>query len=145
MAASRVATVSVPVDVYVVVLVPSLTVMLPSAGIPRVKSEVAGVSGTVPVPVAAEPVEAELAELEEVEELDELDVEDVEDGDAVDPLDDDVVELPETDWSALCTAAVSSVLTRFRAVWLAMLAKPLDKLVSAEPITDMTLSLSVSD
>ena len=44
-------------------------------------------------------------------------------------LDDEVpvlLEPPLMEVSAFCTAAVSWVLTRFRAVWLAMLAKPLD-------------------
>lgn len=49
-------TVSVPVDANVVVLVPSLTVIVPFSGIPSVKSDVVGESGTVPVPVAAAPV-----------------------------------------------------------------------------------------
>ncbi len=52
MALIRSPTVSVPVDVYVVVLVPSLTVIVPVAGIPSVSSDVPVVSGTVPVPVA---------------------------------------------------------------------------------------------
>lgn len=48
-------TVSVPVEANVVVLVPSLTVIVPFSGIPSVRSEVVGESGTVPVPVAAAP------------------------------------------------------------------------------------------
>ena len=55
----RSATVSVPVDAYVVVLVPSLTVIVPFGGMPRVRSEVPRVTGTVPVPVAGEPDELE--------------------------------------------------------------------------------------
>ena len=55
----RSATVSVPVDAYVVVLVPSLTVIVPFGGMPRVRSEVPRVSGTVPVPFAGEPDELE--------------------------------------------------------------------------------------
>lgn len=129
---------------YVVVLVPSLTVTEPFAGIPRVNSEVLGVSGTVPVPTAGEPdVLEELEEFETAEELEELeDVDPEDDEDAVEALDD---ELPCTDCSALCTAAVSWLLTRFKAVWLAMLASPLDRLVSAELITEMSESLCASD
>ncbi len=73
MASIRSATVSVPVDVYVVVLVPSLTMIVPWAGIPRLDSEVLVVSGTVPVPLARE--------LEGLEALEELD--------ALEPLDED--------------------------------------------------------
>ena len=51
----RSATVSVPVEAYVVVLVPSFTVTFPPAGIPRVIRAVLAESGTVPVPIAGEP------------------------------------------------------------------------------------------
>jgi len=135
------------------VLVPSLTVIVLLPGIPRVNKDVLGDNGTVPVPVAGEAEtldeleelgEAEgLEEFDELEELDELDeVELDDDEDAVERLDD---EVPCTDCSALCTAAVSWLLTRSKAVWLAMLANPLDRLVIAEPITEMSASLCASD
>lgn len=73
---------------------------------------------------AADPLDEELfAELPEEELLEGL------------AEDEAVALLPELDWSALCTAAESSVLTRFKAVWLAMLERPLDKLVTASPMT----------
>jgi hypothetical protein len=129
MAPIRSATVSAPVDAYVVVLVPSLTVIAPSAGIPRVNSEVLAMSGTVPVPVAGEPEEPE--EPEELEELEELELEEE---DAFESLDDDAVELPALPEIALCSAAESAVLTRFKAVWLARLARPWASLDTALPI-----------
>ena len=86
MALIRSPTVSVPVDANVVVLVPSLTVIVPFLGIPRVKSAVFADSGTVPVPVAGEPA---LAALEE-----------------------DVAELACEACTALCNAAVSWAWTR---------------------------------
>jgi hypothetical protein len=92
-------------------------------------SKVPVVSGAVPIAVAGEP--------EDVEELEEPEFED-EEGDAVEALDDDDVELPDEGCSALCIAAVSSVLTRFKAVPLAILARPFAKLVSAWPITSIS-------
>jgi hypothetical protein len=84
------------------------------------------VTGAVPVAVAgtaAEPDDPE--EPEEVEESDEG---------------DDEVELFEA--SRLCIAAVNWVLTRLNAVWLAMLASPLPKLVSAELMAEITESVA---
>jgi hypothetical protein len=102
-------------------LAPALTVIVAFAGIPRVTSAVLVVSGTVPVPVAGVG-EAELEfELDEEAEL-------------VVPLDDDDVELLDG-FRTLCISAVRSVLTRFKAVPFAMLARPFAKLVSAWPIT----------
>jgi len=115
MALSRSPTVSLPVDVYVVVLVPSLTVIVPFARIPSVNSEALAVSGAVPVPTAGEPkVTEEREEPEAVEPEDE-------DEEAVEPPDDDdvppaLLEPPEPPCKALCTADVSWLLTRFRAV-----------------------------
>lgn len=111
-------------------LVPSLTVIVPRGGIPRVRSEVVAESGTVPVPVAGAGPE----EREEPEEL-ELD-EDDDDG-------DDDVELP--DWAccnALCIAAVRAVLTRSSAVLFAMLARPLALLDMALPIAVISALLA---
>jgi len=104
--------VSVPVEVYVVVKVPSLTVSTPLARIPSENSDVPVVSGTVPVPVAGPsnervgPVEfGEPAELADalVELFDA----------AAAPVLLELVELP---CSALCTAAVRALLTRLKAV-----------------------------
>ena len=85
---------------------PSLTVKLPLVRKPRPNSGVPLVSGTVPVPVAgAATTGAAALEAEELE------------ADAADELvDDDAVELADAGFSAPCTAAVSAVLTRFRAV-----------------------------
>ena len=85
----------------------------------------------VPVPVAGDGGVtrggvAALATLEFDEELVELD-------------DDD--ELVDEGLSALCTAAVSAVLTRFKAVWLAMLARPVASVVDAPNMLSMTLAL----
>jgi hypothetical protein len=116
----RSATVSVPVDVYVVVLVPSLTVITPWAGIPRLDSGVLVVSGTVPVPLARE-----LEGLEAVEELD-----------ALEPLDED---------DACFDRVAIWLLTRVRASWLAMLARPVAMLVMAESAAAIAASVLESD
>jgi hypothetical protein len=91
------------------------------------------VSGTVPVPVAGALTTgaAALGAVELVED---------EAGEAVELADD--VELADVGFSAPCTAAVSAVLTRVRAVWLAMLAKPVDSVVVAPNIWSMTAELS---
>ncbi len=86
------------------------------------------VNGTVPVPVAGAATVTVGVE--------EADVED----DAVEAL-DDVVELVDEGLSALCTAAVSAVLTRSKAVWLAMLARPVASVVDAPNIWLMTAAL----
>ncbi len=85
------------------------------------------VSGTVPVPVAGAATVTV-----GVEEADVA-------GDAVEAL--DVGELVDEGLSALCTAAVSAVLTRLRAVWLAMLARPVTSVVDAPNIWLMTAAL----
>ncbi len=128
---------SLPVEVYVVVLVPSLTVIVPFAMMPSVNSEVLAVSGTVPVPIAGA---ARVGAVLDVP--DELELGEEEDDDADEVLDDEVVspvllEPPLMEASALCTAAVSWVFTRFRAVWLARLAKPLDSVLEAPNIALM--------
>jgi hypothetical protein len=133
MALIRSATVSVPVDMYVVALAPALTVIAPFLRIPRLDSVVLVVTGAVPVPLAGEP--EELDDPEAAEGLEELELEVVEADDPLDVLGDDDVEPPDVACSALCTAADSSELTRFKAVPLAMLARPFAKLVSAWPIT----------
>ena len=114
---------------------PSLTEKLPRVKNPRPSSEVPDVNGTVPVPVAGAAKATAGVEA--------LDVEDdaVEVVEVVDALDDD--ELVDDGLSALCTAAVSAVLTRSRAVWLAMLAKPVASVVDAPNIWLMTAELSV--
>jgi hypothetical protein len=145
MALSRSPTVSLPVEVYVVVLVPSLTVIVPFAMMPSVNSEVLAVSGTVPVPIAgAARVGAAL------DVPDEFELGEEEEDDADEVLDDEVVspvllEPPLMDASALCTAAVSWVFTRFRAVWLARLAKPLDSVLDAPNIALMVESACAVD
>ncbi len=114
-------TVSVPVDAKFVVLVPSLTVMVPFGGIPRVNSDVLAVRGTVPVPVAGDP-EAEEGALE--------------------PLDDDDVEPACEACTAPCNAAVSWALTRANAVLFAMPARPCASLATALPMPVMSAVLN---
>lgn len=80
---------------------------MPFGGIPRVNSEVLGESGTVPVPVAGEPVVDAVA-LEE--------------------------EAPWEACTALCSAAVSWALTRSSASLFAMLARPCASVDTAVPI-----------
>lgn len=116
-------TVSLPVEVYDVAVVPAVTVIVPPERIPRLDSGVLVVTGTVPVPVAG--VGEVLDVPEEEEEAEEL---------AVEPLDDEELELLEEDCSACCTSAEIWLLTRFNAVWLAMLARPFTSLVSAVPM-----------
>lgn len=113
-ASIRSPTVSVPVERYVVVVRPVVTVILPPERIPRLASEVFVESGAVPVATAGAP--AVLLELEDPEEPE------LEDDAAELPVDDEV-ELPEG-CKAACTAATNSEFTRLRAVPLAMLAKP---------------------
>ena len=118
----RLPIVSVPVDAYVVVLVPALTVIVPPARMPSVDSGVFADRTTVPVPLAGDP---EVEEPEEAEPLPELD--------------DDEPVLPDR---MLWIAALSCESTRFNAVPLAMLAKPLPKLVSAVLMASMTESVA---
>ena len=74
---------------------------------PSVESGVLVVRGTVPIPVAGVGVEGAELDDEAVAAFDDADDDEVPDG-----------------LSAACTAAVNSVLTRCRAVPLAMLASP---------------------
>jgi hypothetical protein len=69
------------------------------------------VSGTVPVPVAGALTTGAAAALDraEADEVDEAD-------EAVELVGDDVLELVDVGFSAPCTAAVSAVLTRSKAV-----------------------------
>jgi hypothetical protein len=115
-------TVAPLVDVYVVESLPALTVIDPPAGIPKLDSDVFVESTAVPVPVAGAGAE-----------LDEDD-----DGEPVE-LDDDELVLPD---KMLCIAADNWELTRSNAVWLAMLARPLPKLVSAELMALITESVA---
>jgi hypothetical protein len=119
-----------------VVKVPSLTVKLPLVKKPRPRSDVPLVSGTVPVPIAAAlttgGVALEAAALDE-DEADE----------AVELVDDDAVEVVDAGFSAPCTAAESAVLTRSKAVWLAILARPVVSVLDAPNIWSMTVELSV--
>jgi hypothetical protein len=103
----RSATVSLPVDVYFVMLVPSSTLKVPPGKIPKLESEVLVVTGTLPIPVAGVG--------EAGTEFDDVAVAVFDDGE-----DDDVPE----GFSTACTAADSSELTRFKAVPLAILANP---------------------
>ena len=107
MALIRSATVSVPVEVNVVVLVPSPTVIIPFSGIPRVRSDVFSDSGTVPVPVAAEPV--------------------------VGAFEAEPLDWACEACTALCSAAVSWAWTRVCASLVAIAAKPDTSLLTALP------------
>ena len=91
-----------------VVSPPELIVMAPPAGMPSVDSGVPTASDAVPVPTAGAAEDLEPAE----------DWEPAEDEEPV-PL--DAVEFPD---STCCISAVSSELTRFKAVPLAIAAKP---------------------
>lgn len=107
--------------------------MVPFGTIPSVSSDVVALNGIVPLPVAGVGTVLGVDALElPDEEGDELDDDELVD-EELDEV-DDVLELPLIEESALCTAAVSWVFTRSSAVWLAMLASPLDSEVSAEPI-----------
>jgi hypothetical protein len=88
----------------------------------------------VPVPVAGAATTGAAAALDEGED-DEAD-------EAVELVADDAVELADPGFSAPCTAAVSAVLTRSRAFWLAMLDSPVDNVVVAPNIWSMTAELS---
>jgi hypothetical protein len=115
--------------------VPSLTVKLPLVKKPRPNSGVPLVSGTVPVPIAGAATTG--AAVLEAAELD-----DDEAVELVGLVDEDAVELADVEFSAPCTAAVNAVLTRSRAVWLAMLAKPVVSVLDAPNIWLMTVALS---
>jgi len=133
--------------------VPSLTVIALFGGIRSVDSGVLAVSGTVPVPVASAPVDVEETDgLEGPEEDEDEDGDDDEDED--EDEDEDAVELVEeddvalADWvccRALWRAAVSALLVFVNASWLAMPARPFDKLVIAVLIAEITASLFASD
>ena len=110
---------SLPVDVYFVVVRPVVTLILPPGRIPRVASEVPVDNGTVPTAIAGAPFEGVEAAGDAVVDF------------AVEAVDDDVGELPK----AASTAADSWELTRLSAIPLAMLALPLDRSVIAAPIT----------
>jgi hypothetical protein len=114
--------VSVPVDVYFVELAPAVTVIEPPAGMPRFASGVLIDSVAVPVPVAGAGEDSEEDDDEEPLEL----------------ADDEPV-LPD---KMFCIAAVNWELTRSKALWLAMLASPLPKLVSAELMALITESVA---
>jgi hypothetical protein len=98
----------------VVVLVPSPTVIVPVARIPKVTRDVLALNSTLPVPVAG--VGAEVDEDDEPDVADELELPD--DDDEPELVWDELVllEPPLIESSALCTADVSWELTRLSAV-----------------------------
>jgi hypothetical protein len=105
MALSRSPTVSPPVDLYVVVLLPSLTVIVPFAKMPSVNSDVPAVSGAVPVPTAGAATLTAAADVPE-----EFDPDEDDEADEEEALDDGLLlplEPPLMDARAFCTAAVS--------------------------------------
>lgn len=108
-------------------MVPVPTVIVPPGRTPSVDSAVDVVTGAVPVPVAGAAAELELV-LEDVD-------------DPLDPLDEDEAELPDG-FKTCSTRDVIWLLTRFKAVELAMLAKPFAKFVSAWPMTLISASLA---
>jgi hypothetical protein len=91
-------------------------------------------SGTLPVPVAGVVIVVDELELVDEPELLEEDV----------LLLDELVllEPPLSEFKASCTAEVSWELTRLKAVWLAMLARPADKVVEAPNRLLMTALLN---
>ena len=99
---------------------PALTVTVPPGRIPSDDNEVPVESRAVPIAVAGEAGVLAALDPDEVE-------------DPVEPLVEDV-ELPEG-FNTCSTSAEIWLLVRFKAVWLAMLAKPFAKLVSAWPMT----------
>jgi hypothetical protein len=94
------------------------------------------VSGTLPVPIAAALTTGGVA-------LDAAALDEDEADEAVELVDDDAVEPEDAGFSALCTAAESAVLTRSKAVWLAILARPVVSVLEAPNIWSMTVELSV--
>jgi hypothetical protein len=116
----------------------ALTVIVPPGRIPRLESEVFAVSRVVLVRV-----DGKGATFDELEALDALEVVELEDeefeDDEVDPVDD--AELPDVDCKTCCTMLEISLLVRVNAAWLAILARPLDKVAWA---LAMTLLSSVS-
>jgi hypothetical protein len=84
-------------------------VKLPLVKKPRPNSGVPLVSGTVPVPIAgAATIGAAVLEAAELDDDEAVEL--------VGLVDEDGVELADVEFSAPCTAAVSAVLTRSRAV-----------------------------
>lgn len=112
-------------------MAPVVTMIVPPGRIPSVDSDVAVVSGAVPVATAG--VAFAVVELvEELELLLELDEEDVlEDPSAV----DDTALVSPTSCNACCIADESWELTRLSAVPLARLDSPFDSSSMAVPIT----------
>src|SRR5579862_9105065 len=110
---------------------PSLTLIVPFGRIPRMDSDVPVVTGTVPIAVAGE-----AKVLEPEEEAEDVLVEPVD----VEPLEDAAL-LPD---SSPCTSAEIWLLTRLRAVSLAMLASPLDSLTINCPMSEMSELLALS-
>jgi len=131
MALIRSPTVSVPVDVYVVALKLALMVIVPPDRIPRLESRVPVVSTAVLMPVAGAPDVLVVPEVPGDLELEE--------DDAPVTLDDDE---PERPCSKLWTPATSWELTRCKASPLAILARPLPKLVSADCMALITVSVA---
>jgi hypothetical protein len=123
MALMRSPTVSVPVDVYCVMLVPSSMLNVPPGRIPSVDRGVFAVTGTVLVPVAG------------VGE--ELDFDDVPEDDVELAGDEESLEEPP---SICWMRAVSWDFVRVNASLLAILARPFPRLVSASCMTVMSES-----
>lgn len=98
---------------------------MPPGRIPSVDNDVVVVTGTVPTAVAGMGFFDDAVVLDVPEPAEDED-----------PLDvpDDEVESPE-DCSTCCTRAEIWLLTRFSAVELAILDRPLDSLTTAEAIT----------
>jgi hypothetical protein len=92
------------------VLVPSPTVMVPPAKMPKVRRDVPEVSGTLPVPVAGAAADDDALDVADVLELDDDELPELV-WDELVPLDPPFMPL-----SALCTAELSCELTRLRAV-----------------------------
>lgn len=124
MALMRSPIVSVPVEVYCVMLVPSSMLNVPPARMPSVDNGVFAVTGTVLVPVAGAGAELELDDVPE---------------DDVELVDEDE-ELLEEPLRTCCIRAVSWDFVRVNASLLAMLARPLPRLVSASCMTVMSES-----
>jgi hypothetical protein len=90
----------------------------------------------VPVPIAAALTTGGLALEAAALDEDEAD-------EAVELVDDDAVEPEDAGFSAPCAAAESAALTRSKAVWLAILARPVVSVLDAPNIWSMTVELSV--
>lgn len=105
-------------------------------------SDVPLVSGTVPTPVAGPEIAPLSPGLVDVDVL-EPDADD--DPDVPDEPLELPVDVPVEPCRAPCRAADRALLVRSRAVWLAMEARPCDRLVIASLITPINAALDASD